>query len=552
METSSLPYVSIVVAARNGEASLDAWTERAARFGVSAEVILAEAESSAARNAAIRRARGEFILNTAIDLEFSDELMEFLAARRLQKGRLYRIDLREGNTLHAREGSFPLSPEGLRENAAKDIAATGSGIHFGEGWFPAESDPETGEVFRWIGNQADVVLDAPPGGGALAMEVEPGPGVGPLPQELQVLDAAGAQVAGWKIAGRASLQLWVPPGRQTFRLSVPDGGRPLLDDLRILNFLVFRCDWVCLSKTALTRRGLTALRPTLTRLAMSGGIGGLTGAVRLLRAVGDDVFGAGIAYWGAGWHRLEEAGTERFRWVSTDAELVVRIEGGPQDLCLLVEPGPSLNGSSFQLMIRLAGGKTIAKVKVGGLTMVRVPIPVAAGSVVALFLSPGQQGEALPGDSRVLNFRILACACEPSERPVPAAELQTPEGWTAVMVGQKPALTDWEARLQAGRRELAEIGKPVFLHVNACEFVLMDRERWFDLRGLPEQNALFCYAAHFAGATEEVLREPFRIQRTGSSVAGRAEIDEDLVWLITQMRRLRAPVIMTLDTWGVK
>src|SRR5204863_10128439 len=45
-----------------------------------------------AKNVGIRRARGEFILATNIDIVFSDELMRFLASRELQKGRLYRID----------------------------------------------------------------------------------------------------------------------------------------------------------------------------------------------------------------------------------------------------------------------------------------------------------------------------------------------------------------------------------------------------------------------------------------------------------------------------
>jgi hypothetical protein len=538
-----VPYISIVVAA-----PLSPSVE--ARLAPIAEVLVVESEQT--RNAAIRRARGEFILSTSADLEFSDELIGLLTGRRLQKGRLYRADLRDGDILHAREGSFPLTAEGLRANAAEDIAAKGSGIHFGEGWFPAETDTETGEVFRWTRNTAEIIVHTPKGG-AIAIELEPGPCVGPLPQVLQVLDESGDPVAEFRIAGRASLQLWLPPGTRSFRLVAADGGRPLLDDLRILNFRVFRCDWVCLYNSSPGHQGLMSLRPTLMRLVRSGGIGGSAHAIRLLRAVGSDVFGPGIEYWGTGWHRLEESATERFRWVSSDAELVVRIPEVAQDLCLLLEPGPSLNGRPFDLSIRLNAGKTIGKVRVDRLTLVRVPLPLAPSTVAALFLSPDQQGEPLPGDTRVLNFRILACACEPSARPAP--EFHPPAAWTSVTVAEKPAGTRWEARLQAERRELAEIGKPAFLHVNACEFLLMDRELWFDLRGLPDAdfppeylNVLFCYAAHFAGAVEEVLRDPLRIRRP----IARAAIDQDLVWLITQMRRLRTPAILSLDSWGVK
>ena len=303
------------------------------------------------------------------------------------------------------------------------------------------------------------------------------------------------------------------------------------------------------------RASLPALRPILTRYVRSSGLAGLTRTVRLLRSVGPDVFGQGIEYWGSGWHRLEEAGAERFRWVSDDAELVVRC--GQRDLCLLVEPGPSLNWRAFDLLIRLAGGETIGKVRVSGLTVARVPVPVLEGGVAALSLAADRKGEPVAGDTRVLNFRVLACACEPAKRET--VEVRPSKAWTSVTVGQKPAAIDWPARVHAHRYELAEIGRPAFLHVNACEFILMDRDRWFDLRGLPEAdyppeylNALFCYTAHFAGITEEVLREPLRIQRASPPAEPRAAMDADLVWLITQMRRLRAPAILTLDTWGAK
>ena len=45
-----------------------------------------------AKNVGIRRAKGEFILATNIDLLFSDQLFSFLASRQLQSGVMYRID----------------------------------------------------------------------------------------------------------------------------------------------------------------------------------------------------------------------------------------------------------------------------------------------------------------------------------------------------------------------------------------------------------------------------------------------------------------------------
>jgi hypothetical protein len=45
-----------------------------------------------AKNVGIRRARGEFVAATNIDILLSDELMGWLAKRRLQHGRMYRVD----------------------------------------------------------------------------------------------------------------------------------------------------------------------------------------------------------------------------------------------------------------------------------------------------------------------------------------------------------------------------------------------------------------------------------------------------------------------------
>src|ERR1700693_4188981 len=45
-----------------------------------------------AKNVGIRRARGRFVLATNIDIIFSDELVGFLAERKLETRRMYRID----------------------------------------------------------------------------------------------------------------------------------------------------------------------------------------------------------------------------------------------------------------------------------------------------------------------------------------------------------------------------------------------------------------------------------------------------------------------------
>lgn len=45
-----------------------------------------------ARNVGIRRARGQFVLTTSVDVIFSSELVGYLASRPLESGYLYRVD----------------------------------------------------------------------------------------------------------------------------------------------------------------------------------------------------------------------------------------------------------------------------------------------------------------------------------------------------------------------------------------------------------------------------------------------------------------------------
>lgn len=132
------PYLSIVMASRNDDhggdlnqrtqACIDSLSGQIQKFGISAEIIMVDWNPPAgkpllheaihgnfrsiivppeihnrygqskllpfyqmiAKNAGIRRANGEFILATNVDILFSDELMEYLSKRKLAEGHLYR------------------------------------------------------------------------------------------------------------------------------------------------------------------------------------------------------------------------------------------------------------------------------------------------------------------------------------------------------------------------------------------------------------------------------------------------------------------------------
>ncbi len=215
-----------------------------------------------AKNVGFRRAQGEFILATNIDILLSDELMEFLAARRLEPGRMYRIDRHDVETdvpvdapvaeqldycrthcirVNAREGTFGLTPEGLRRLAPADVAAPESGVFFGPGWYPPEQ--HFGQIFRWASNNAEIKAPSPPPSRTIAMEIEPGPGAGGGPFRLEILDAKGQSAGEAQIDGRSEVRIRIPEGDPRLRLLVDGGGRRTLSDPRTLNFRAFRCEW---------------------------------------------------------------------------------------------------------------------------------------------------------------------------------------------------------------------------------------------------------------------------------------------------------------------
>ena len=666
------PYLSVVVTARNDDHGgrllrrmqvfVDAWINQAKRHNLPSELIVVEWNPPAererlatalrwpretgpcqvriievpaeihsqyrnatalplyqmiAKNVGIRRARGEFILATNIDIVFSDELMKFLAARRLEQGKMYRIDRTDvmsdvpvdgtldeqlaycnSNLIRvfAREGPFPLTPDGLREIEAEDIVRRESGIHFGDGWFPVERW-EPSEPFRWIGNEAEIIARVPKGGAVLEIDLEAGPGLERTPATLEILDAGGAKVAGFRIEGRTTIGLVVPPARegarQVFRMTVPDGGLPVTNDHRILNFRIFRCDWARPEDRSAQPIdfSIRQARPTLGRLLSSfrshngiaalllGGPGLIRRTLRLLRARGPDIFESGLEFWiGGGWSYLENNGAERYRWVARDAQLPIRVRNAKRTLGMLVEPGPGVGYKPFVLILRTASGTVVGRQLIQGPTYFEFPAPGPDGTLVTLYSTTEGGGQPVGSDSRDLHFRVLAFGTG-SEKTAAAESAPHPklETWATVPFASAPKAGS-TAVPPARPKEIAAMGKPPFLHTYACgDFTLMSREHWFDLRGYAELDqfsmhldSLLCYSAHYAGAQEEILREPLRVYHIEHAVASGWTPEgqerylagvvkrgiplltfDDVLWFINNVRTLRAPVIFNLERWGL-
>jgi hypothetical protein len=671
------PYISVVATARNDnhggnllgrmQVFVDAWINQSKRHNLSSELILVEWNPPAdrpklaealrwpsdtspcevriievppelhqryqfaaalplyqmiAKNVGIRRARGEFILVTNIDVVFSAELVQFLAQRKLQKGRLYRIDRTDvardvpvDGTLDeqlaycnshvirlcARDGIFTLTREGLRQHEAKDIVAADSGIWFGSGWYEVEL--YTVEYFRWIRDEAELFLQVPAGGGILQMEFEAGPGVGAPPHLLQVLDRSGAMVAEWTVTGRTTVRLGVPPsadgGLQLLRLHVPGGGRPVPQDPRIMNFRFFRMDWVradTLDGELLPLlKTVRAARPTLVRMVEARTRAGLSSflripwtlwrSIRLLRMRGGDIFDSGAEFQiGLGWAELERHGPERYRWVSSEAQLMLRFNDGSASLAMVLEPGPTIGYRPFDLVIRHKNGDVIRKTRVQGLTYVECSLPVKQGQMISVFLAAENSGTGdpvlFPGDARIMNFRVYACGRGTNLQPATLENAGTSDrgAWTARTVGTRPPDVDWVDKLQDRQIEIAEMGFPQFLHLYACgDFQLMARENWADVRGYAELDqfsmhldSLLSYTAYHMGIQEECLEAPMRVYHlehdvgSGWTPEGYKQLSakiakkgiqtitfHDLAEMVALMRQSHAPMIFNLDNWGM-
>jgi hypothetical protein len=567
-----------------------------------------------AKNVGIRRARGEFILATNIDVVFSGELVEFLASRRLEHSRIYRIDRTDVMSdvpvdgtldeqlaycrshpirLCAREGTFRLTADGFRQIEREDITGTESGIHFGDGWFPVECY-RLAEPFRWMGNDAEVLVHVPPGGAVMELELEVGPGIERTPPVVQVFDPDGTLVADFRVEGRTTIGLVLSPmngsARRSFRLRTLDGGRAVTNDQRILNFRVFRCDWAR-PKLAPGPRvpyslALRQFRPTLARLlgALRQGFRSVLSwpgicrrALELLRRRNDDIFEAGHEFWiGPGWYELEHSPVEKFRWAARESRFAVRITKEQRTLSMLVEPGPEVGFQRFDLLVRTPAGEVIARAPVHGLTYVEFPSPAPCGTLASIFLSVEGGGRAAAGDGRNLYFRVLGCG---TGRRIGAADPTYAVGgdWMVAQLGSRSPDRDWSVEPEQGRH-IAALGKPPLLHSNACgDFTLMSRELWFDVRGYAELDqfsmhldSLLCYVAHYSGAREEVLREPMRIYHiehgigSGWTPEGNELLNariaqkgisalsfEDVMWFVNRARTLRAPIISNLDQWGL-
>ena len=621
---SLTPYLSLVVTARNDDhggdllkrmqAFTDGWIEQSNRYGLPSELIIVEwnplpgraplAEAlrwpegnhycevrvltvpaevhqryrhaavlglyqMIAKNVGIRRARGNFVLATNIDILFSSELVERLARQDLRPEKMYRMDRLDARSeipenagveerlawcgrnllrVNSRNGSFPVTPDGVPVPGEQDIVRPNAGIFLAMDWYSPES--YAGTPYRWLPDRATLLLQAPEGpeAGELSIDLEPGMGTGYGPFLLCVTKKDGTLLAERRVSGRTTVT--VPTGLQPAEqgalvLHVVGGGLRIQKDPRLANVQVRSIAW----------GGAMPLQTVQPRRRLRWWLGHLYRRWRGIELPPPTVHDreekglkSGIEFEG-GWSHWERLGSGLARWPGERAALTLTASGGAHELELDVEPGPGAVGRTVTLVLCGADGSELARAAIAGRTRLR-----------------WQAGTPAPGKLTVGIRGDLAEAT--AGRSEPMLTLHGVE-WRAA----RPGSTTAHAFECVDAEDV-----PVHLHTNGCgDFTLLSREAWFDLRGYPEFDAfsmnidsVFCWAAHHAGYREEMLNDPMRTyhiehgRASGWTPEGEAALYERIAkkripWLdyetviawARDMNRFGLPILFNNENWGL-
>lgn len=178
-----------------------------------------------AKNVGIRRARGEFILATNIDVIFSNEIVDFIARRVLEAGYLYRVDRHDVESripidqsvdarmeycrshqlrINGRWGTFPVDPGGRLRPEADDIV-DGREVSLKGGWHVREGNAQGS--FRWAMPEATILCDARTQASVLELEIEPNPYDPGASVDIDVVDGVNRALGAFKVEGRAVYRL---------------------------------------------------------------------------------------------------------------------------------------------------------------------------------------------------------------------------------------------------------------------------------------------------------------------------------------------------------
>ena len=233
---------------------------------------------------------------------------------------------------------------------------------------------------------------------------ESGPSVDFQPVHLQVMDADQQPVGTMEIGPYGCHAVNLEHHRAPFTISHRAEGRQISAvEPRKLVYRVFRVG------VAPDEEGIRALENTglvhdIIPLVLTAAGRGATGQLTM----------------GRGWYPLETFAGATFRWVGGPAELV--LQGGDTDgiarMALELEPGPSHGGSTFELEATDPAGRVVAVGdSITGRNRIILPLSYHRRQIAIYTLRTKSQNLPVPGETRILNYRVFKIEIEPTATP---------------------------------------------------------------------------------------------------------------------------------------
>lgn len=154
---------------------------------------------------------------------------------------VYRI-MKIGFSQSGQSEGLYFSADGSSDIVDRDNTRPNSSVkaRLGANWYPYER--YHGESFRWVNNDAEIVVSGPVGLNTLSVLVESGPSAGSDGVDLRIINEDNADVGRCLLNGRMSCTFTLNikhEGPNSFRFKINSDFKPLDGDPRILNFRIF-------------------------------------------------------------------------------------------------------------------------------------------------------------------------------------------------------------------------------------------------------------------------------------------------------------------------
>lgn len=563
------------------------------------------------KNAGIRRARGRFVLSTNIDIIFSNELVEFFAARTLRPGVLYRVDRHDIESdypieatleeqlchcrshqlrVHRSSGTYPVDRHGRMVPLRPDVFDPPS-VTIGDGWHIREGDQVLG-IYRWATEHASLVVNLtsaePAVGAVLALDIEPNPYDATSWVELEIADGA-CVLARARISDRRLL--WVPLASasgthevvlRTVAASPSERSLPAFERRAGLSYRLRSArltEWpapLAQLKAYDMNRWRSAHRDVVSERASEGIV------VRSAPARQSYCLRYGPFY---------APRDDRYTFVVDctchEGNVALHVVDEWSDCWIPSEEYELADGERRSLFVSLnmTRGQVwslyIANHYRGGDGVSRFAVRSVSGSVPLNELELRKNVRVLLLAARRVTSKVLRSVVRLAGSLYPtSAAIRRPmkHDGAEAHVPQPHANASGRVELTARIEEYCKQNRLAAVHRNAAgDFQLMAREHWFELHGYPEftmysmnADGLLGDIAHHAGVTEEVLSVPrciYHLEHAegsgwtpeGEGLLRKRLADSGADWLdaatvdlwSAYMDWLKRPMIFNGSDWGV-